>query len=74
MKDLSTNKLKNIKYQSLNHTISYNVTVIMLLALHIATNKKPIGKFSPVGFFFVNVARITEGREVHLTSICIIRN
>ncbi|WP_218946196.1 hypothetical protein, partial [Acinetobacter sp. YH16055] len=45
MKDLSTNKLKNIKYQSLNYTISYNVAVIMLLALHIATNKKPIGIF-----------------------------
>jgi hypothetical protein len=27
-------------YQSLN--ISYNVAVIMLLALHIATNKKPL--------------------------------
>ena len=46
----------------------------MLFALHIVINKKPIGKFSPVGFLFVNVARIAEGREVHLTSIRIIRN
>jgi len=27
-----------------------------------------------VGFLFVNVARIAEGREVHLTSIRIIRH
>ena len=33
------NKIKGLKY-----TISYNVAMIMLFALHIATNKKPIGK------------------------------
>ena len=37
--------------------ISYNVAMIMLHALHIATNKKPNG-ISPVGFLFVNVATI----------------
>jgi hypothetical protein len=36
--------------------------MIMLLALHIATNKKPNG-ISPVGFLFVNVATIPTARK-----------
>jgi hypothetical protein len=46
----------NIDNRIIN-SIAYNVAMIMLLALHIATNKKPNG-ISPVGFLFVNVATI----------------
>lgn len=39
-------KIKGLKYN-----ISYNVAVIMLFALHIAINKKPIGKSLQWAFY-----------------------
>ena len=54
--------LDDMAYLKEINNISYNVAMIMLHALHIATNKKPNG-ISPVGFLFVNVATIPTARK-----------